>query len=162
MTNRWVVGLSYHIGRSSAFWHTVGENHGNSIASERLARAFILGKDCSSGRSRVGSTRTLLPALLTIFHRSHPGRCPRPKRCADRRRHGGDYRCAARGVAHTGDGRRGRVCGSQPGTYRVAVTKGGFKRFERTNIQLEVPSDARIDVVLQPGDATQTVVVNEE
>src|SRR5580692_861100 len=49
-----------------------------------------------------------------------------------------------------------------PGIYRVAVTKAGFKRFERTNIQLEVASDARIDVVLQPGDATQTVIVNEE
>src|SRR5580704_5211950 len=49
-----------------------------------------------------------------------------------------------------------------PGIYRVAVTKPGFKRFERTNIQLEVASDARIDVVLQPGDATQTVIVNEE
>jgi hypothetical protein len=50
----------------------------------------------------------------------------------------------------------------EPGIYKVTVTKGGFKRFERTNIQLEVASDARIDVVLQPGDATQTVVVNEE
>ncbi len=50
----------------------------------------------------------------------------------------------------------------EPGIYRVAVTKPGFKRFERTNIQLEVASDVRIDVVLQPGDATQTVIVNEE
>jgi hypothetical protein len=50
----------------------------------------------------------------------------------------------------------------EPGIYKVTVTKPGFKRFERTNIQLEVANDARIDVVLQPGDATQTVVVTEE
>src|SRR5580692_7936199 len=50
----------------------------------------------------------------------------------------------------------------EPGIYKVTVTKGGFKRFERTNVQLEVATDVRIDVVLQPGDATQTVVVNEE
>jgi hypothetical protein len=50
----------------------------------------------------------------------------------------------------------------EPGNYRIVVTKSGFKRFERTNVQLEVGTDQRIDVVLQPGDATQTVVVNEE
>src|SRR5271156_5036007 len=49
-----------------------------------------------------------------------------------------------------------------PGIYRITVTQGGFKRFERTNVQLEVATDVRIDVVLQPGDATQTVIVNEE
>src|SRR6202522_3619866 len=50
----------------------------------------------------------------------------------------------------------------EPGFYKITVTKTGFKRFERTNVQLEVATDIRIDVVLQPGDATQTVVVNEE
>src|ERR1700722_2228079 len=50
----------------------------------------------------------------------------------------------------------------EPGIYKIAVTKTGFKRFERTNVQLEVATDIRIDVVLQPGDASQTVVVNEE
>src|ERR1700691_6276096 len=50
----------------------------------------------------------------------------------------------------------------EPGIYKITVSKGGFKRFERTNVQLEVATDVRIDVVLQPGDATQTVVVNEE
>src|SRR5580658_7735306 len=50
----------------------------------------------------------------------------------------------------------------EPGIYKVTVTKGGFKRFERTNVQLEVATDVRIDIVLQPGDATQTVIVNEE
>ena len=50
----------------------------------------------------------------------------------------------------------------EPGIYKITVTKTGFKRFERTNVQLEVASDVRIDVVLQPGDTTQTVIVNEE
>src|SRR6202046_1480579 len=50
----------------------------------------------------------------------------------------------------------------EPGFYKITVSKTGFKRFERTNVQLEVATDIRIDVVLQPGDATQTVVVNEE
>src|SRR5579863_2085579 len=50
----------------------------------------------------------------------------------------------------------------EPGLYRITVTKAGFKRFERTNVQLEVATDVRIDAVLQPGDATQTVIVNEE
>src|SRR5277367_3424905 len=49
-----------------------------------------------------------------------------------------------------------------PGTYTITVTNSGFKRFERTNVQVEVATDVRIDVVLQPGDATQTIVVNEE
>jgi hypothetical protein len=49
-----------------------------------------------------------------------------------------------------------------PGTYTITVTNSGFKRFERTNVQVEVATDVRIDIVLQPGDATQTVVVNEE
>jgi Carboxypeptidase regulatory-like domain/TonB dependent receptor len=49
-----------------------------------------------------------------------------------------------------------------PGVYTVTVTNPGFKRFERTNVQVEVASDVRIDVVLQPGDAAQTIVVNEE
>src|SRR5579863_1703257 len=50
----------------------------------------------------------------------------------------------------------------EPGLYRITVTKAGFKRFERTNVQLEVATDVRIDAVLQPGDATQTVIVNED
>src|ERR1700723_3844703 len=49
-----------------------------------------------------------------------------------------------------------------PGTYTITVTNSGFKRFERTNVQVEVATDVRIDIVLQPGDATQIVVVNEE
>src|SRR5271163_278148 len=50
----------------------------------------------------------------------------------------------------------------EPGIYKIVVTSSGFKRFERTNVQVEVATDVRIDVVLQTGDATQTVVVNEQ
>src|ERR1700722_12757910 len=49
-----------------------------------------------------------------------------------------------------------------PGVYTITVTNAGFKRFERTKVQVEVASDVRIDIVLQPGDAAQTIVVNEE
>jgi Carboxypeptidase regulatory-like domain/TonB dependent receptor len=49
-----------------------------------------------------------------------------------------------------------------PGMYTITVTNAGFKRFERTNVQVEVATDVRIDIVLQTGDASQTVVVNEE
>src|ERR1700733_3320239 len=49
-----------------------------------------------------------------------------------------------------------------PGVYRLTVTSSGFKRFERPNVQVEVAADVRIDVVLQTGDATQTITVNEE
>ncbi|MFZ3333445.1 MAG: carboxypeptidase regulatory-like domain-containing protein [Candidatus Acidiferrales bacterium] len=49
-----------------------------------------------------------------------------------------------------------------PGIYKITVTKSGFKAFQRTNVQLEVASDLRVDVILQPGDTTQTIVVNEE
>src|SRR6202046_1604222 len=50
----------------------------------------------------------------------------------------------------------------EPGLYTVTVANSGFKRFERTNVQVEVATDVRIDVVLQTGDAAQTVIVNEE
>jgi carboxypeptidase family protein len=50
----------------------------------------------------------------------------------------------------------------EPGKYTITVTSSGFKRFERTNVQVEVATDVRIDVVLQTGDAAQTIVVNEE
>jgi hypothetical protein len=49
-----------------------------------------------------------------------------------------------------------------PGMYKVTVSKTGFKTLQRNNIQVEVATDIRVNVVLQPGDATQTVVVTEE
>src|ERR1700678_3396228 len=49
-----------------------------------------------------------------------------------------------------------------PGMYTITVTNAGFKRFERTNVQVEVATDVRIDIVMQTGDSAQTVVVDEE
>jgi hypothetical protein len=49
-----------------------------------------------------------------------------------------------------------------PGTYSVRVEYKGFKTFERKNILLEVGKDVRIDAVLQPGSATETVTITEE
>jgi len=47
----------------------------------------------------------------------------------------------------------------QPGVYKVAATAKGFKTVERLNIQVEVAQDVRIDIVLQPGAAAETITV---
>jgi hypothetical protein len=49
-----------------------------------------------------------------------------------------------------------------PGMYKVRAEAKGFKAYERQNIQLEVATDVRVDILLQPGDATETIVVTEE
>jgi Carboxypeptidase regulatory-like domain/TonB dependent receptor len=48
------------------------------------------------------------------------------------------------------------------GNYTVRVEVKGFKVFERKNIQVEVGKDLRVDVVLQPGSATETITITEE
>jgi hypothetical protein len=48
------------------------------------------------------------------------------------------------------------------GSYSVRVEVKGFKVFERRNIQIEVGKDLRVDVVLQPGSATETITITEE
>ena len=48
-----------------------------------------------------------------------------------------------------------------PGSYKIRVEAIGFKTFERTDIVLEVGKDARVDIVLQPGDVRQVVEVHE-
>jgi len=48
------------------------------------------------------------------------------------------------------------------GTFSVRVEVKGFKVFERRNIQVEVGKDLRVDVVLQPGSATETITITEE
>jgi hypothetical protein len=48
------------------------------------------------------------------------------------------------------------------GTYSVRVEVKGFKVFDRKNIQVEVGKDLRVDVVLQPGSATETITITEE
>ena len=49
-----------------------------------------------------------------------------------------------------------------PGMYKVHAAAKGFKSVERPNIQLEVAKDIRIDLTLQPGQVSETVVVTGE
>src|ERR1700746_1377189 len=48
----------------------------------------------------------------------------------------------------------------ESGSYRVRVEAKGFRSTERVGIQVSVASDAEIDFTLQPGQATETVVVS--
>lgn len=50
----------------------------------------------------------------------------------------------------------------QPGVYEVRVEATGFKSVKRENIELEVASDALIDVALQPGNIVDVVTVTED
>jgi hypothetical protein len=52
--------------------------------------------------------------------------------------------------------------GLQPGIYTVRVELKGFKIFERQHILLEVGKDIRIDAVLNPGSATETITITEQ
>src|SRR5271165_7057209 len=49
-----------------------------------------------------------------------------------------------------------------PGTYKIHVEAKGFKSAERPNVVIEVATDFRADFALQPGQVTETVVVEEE
>jgi len=49
-----------------------------------------------------------------------------------------------------------------PGMYKVRAEAKGFKTYERQNIKLEVATDVRVDILLQPGDAAETVLVTEQ
>ena len=49
-----------------------------------------------------------------------------------------------------------------PGTYTVRAEYKGFKTFERKNVLLEVGKDVRVDAVLQPGSANETIVITEQ
>ncbi|HZU42652.1 MAG TPA: carboxypeptidase-like regulatory domain-containing protein, partial [Terriglobales bacterium] len=49
-----------------------------------------------------------------------------------------------------------------PGVYKIAVRATNFRSVERPNVQVEVAQDARVDFTLQPGQASETVVVTEE
>src|ERR1700681_4292925 len=44
-----------------------------------------------------------------------------------------------------------------PGVYQIAIEASGFKRIERTAIQVQVAGAARVDAKLEVGDITQTV-----
>jgi Carboxypeptidase regulatory-like domain len=50
----------------------------------------------------------------------------------------------------------------QPGTYKIQIQAKGFKVEERPNVQIEVASDVRADFVLQPGQVTEIVTINQE
>ncbi|PWU02086.1 MAG: hypothetical protein C5B51_21600 [Terriglobia bacterium] len=49
--------------------------------------------------------------------------------------------------------------GLNPGSYSVRVEFAGFRRAERSNITLQVDQNARIDVSLEIGQATETVEI---
>lgn len=49
-----------------------------------------------------------------------------------------------------------------PGTYTVTAEQTGFKRASRAGIDLIVNTTERVDLVLQPGDVTETVTVEGE
>ncbi|MFZ0418809.1 MAG: carboxypeptidase regulatory-like domain-containing protein [Candidatus Sulfotelmatobacter sp.] len=49
-----------------------------------------------------------------------------------------------------------------PGTYKIHVEAKGFKSVERPSVLIEVASDVRADFALQPGQVSETIVVNEE
>jgi hypothetical protein len=50
----------------------------------------------------------------------------------------------------------------EPGSYVVAAEVAGFKIAQSTPVLLEVSTDVRVDLGLQPGSVTQTVEVNEQ
>ncbi len=49
-----------------------------------------------------------------------------------------------------------------PGTYKVIAEQPGFKRESRAGIDLIVNSTERVDLVLQPGNVSETVTVEAE
>ena len=50
----------------------------------------------------------------------------------------------------------------QPGTYRVEAEIGGFKRFQRDNVILEMTRQLRIDVAMEAGQVTESVSVTAQ
>jgi hypothetical protein len=49
-----------------------------------------------------------------------------------------------------------------PGKYEVSAAAHGFKRYLRQQVTVSVNEESRVDMILQPGDLTETVVVNAE
>ena len=49
-----------------------------------------------------------------------------------------------------------------PGLYQISVDHEGFKKVTRTDVDVIVNSDTRVDLTLQPGSASETVVVSAE
>jgi Carboxypeptidase regulatory-like domain len=49
-----------------------------------------------------------------------------------------------------------------PGNYTVHVEASGFNISERKNVVVQVGGDTRVDIVMKPGEQTQTLTVTEE
>jgi hypothetical protein len=49
-----------------------------------------------------------------------------------------------------------------PGAYTVRAEARGFRTVEHSGLSLEVGQDLRVDLTLQPGEQTETVVVTEQ
>jgi hypothetical protein len=50
----------------------------------------------------------------------------------------------------------------EPGPYIVIIEAGGFEKFQRTGLQLEVARDIRVDAALHPGSVVVTETVSDE
>jgi hypothetical protein len=50
----------------------------------------------------------------------------------------------------------------EPGLYSISAEAAGFKKVASSVVRLEVATDLRIDLKLQPGAVTETVLVNEQ
>src|SRR3989454_9849038 len=48
-----------------------------------------------------------------------------------------------------------------PGTYTVRAELPGFKRLDRENVVVEVGSEIRVDLTIEPGQQVETVTVSE-
>jgi hypothetical protein len=49
-----------------------------------------------------------------------------------------------------------------PSTYRVRVEYKGFRTYDRQGLEIRVGQEAKVDIVLQPGEQAQTVTVTED
>src|SRR5438270_3120543 len=71
----------------------------------------------------------------------------------------------ARGVARTlvaDDAGQYVAVSLNPGTYTVRAEAKGFRTVEHSSVLLEVGQTIRVDMVLQPGEQTQTITVTGE
>jgi len=69
------------------------------------------------------------------------------------------------GVVHsasTNDSGNYEVADLAPGQYEVAAEKQGFKKAVHSSVDVLVNTDTRINLVLQPGTAQETVIVSAE
>src|SRR5690242_4667267 len=69
------------------------------------------------------------------------------------------------GIVHsasTNDSGNYEVADLAPGQYEVAAEKQGFKKAVHSSVDVLVNTDTRINLVLQPGTAQETVIVSAE